>query len=229
MISTYQTGKHFAVTITDGSITVARKQDQIDAEAALDGFSSCAPRSPQTSSTRLPLVTAYKNLKYVERDFRHIKSDDLDLRPVSRRLEERLRAHVLICMLACSLSWHLRRAWAPLTFTDQDPPAPDNPVAPARRSAAAQAKASYQHDPAGRPSWISGMTHSASATGPPSPRFPPRSRPARLMWPALTTPPPEEASTPRSCACRKPRSSHATTRYSLPGHRRECVFGRATA
>ena len=54
-------------------------------------------------------------------------------------------------MLACYLTWHLRRAWAPLTFTGQDPPAPDNPVAPARRSAAAQAKASYQHDPAGQP------------------------------------------------------------------------------
>ncbi len=54
-------------------------------------------------------------------------------------------------MLACYLTWHLRRAWAPLTFTDQDPPAPASPVAPARRSAAAQAKASGQHDPAGRP------------------------------------------------------------------------------
>ena len=97
------------------------------------------------------MVTAYKNLKYVERDFRHIKSDDLDLRPVFHRLEERVRAHVLICMLACYLTWHLRRAWAPLTFTDQNPPAPGNPVAPARRSAAAQAKASYQHDPAGQP------------------------------------------------------------------------------
>ncbi len=62
------------------------------------------------------------------RDFRHIKSDDLDLRLVFHRLGERIRAHVLICMLACYLTWHLRRAWAPLTFTDQDPPAPGNPV-----------------------------------------------------------------------------------------------------
>ncbi len=58
---------------------------------------------------------------------------------------------MLICVLACYLTCHLRRTWAPLTFTDQDPPAPDNPVAPARRSAAARAKASYQHDPAGQP------------------------------------------------------------------------------
>ena len=97
------------------------------------------------------VVSAYKNLKYVERDFRHIKSDDLDLRPVFHRLEERVKAHVLICMLACYLTWHLRRAWAPLTFTDENPPAPGNPVTPARRSARAQAKASGQHDPAGRP------------------------------------------------------------------------------
>ena len=97
------------------------------------------------------MVTAYKNLKYAGRDFRHLKADDLDLRPIWHRLEERVKAHVLICMLGCYLTWHLRRAWAPLTFTDQDPPAGQDPVAPASRSAAAQAKASAQHDPAGRP------------------------------------------------------------------------------
>src|SRR5450631_3283068 len=147
MISRYKTGKH----ITDTSLTVTRKQDQIDTEAALDGFYVLRTPVPADELDAAAVVTAYKNLKYVERDFRHIKSDDLDLRPVFHRLEERVRAHVLICMLACYLTWHLRRAWAPLTYTDQDPPAPDNPVAPARRSAAAHAKASYQHDPAGQP------------------------------------------------------------------------------
>ena len=151
VISTYKTGKHFTVTITDTSLTITRKQEQIDAEAALDGFYVLRTPVPADELDAAAVVTAYKNLKYVERDFRHIKSDDLDLRPVFHRLEERVRAHVLICMLACYLTWHLRRAWAPLTFTDQDPPAPDNPVAPARRSAAAQAKASGQHDPAGQP------------------------------------------------------------------------------
>jgi len=151
VISTYKTGKHFEVTITDDSLTVRRKQDQISAEAALHGF--CVLRTPvPASDLDAPgVVTAYKNLKYVERDFRHIKADDLDLRPVFHRLEERVRAHVLICMLACYLVWHLRRAWAPLTFTDQNPPACEDPVAPASRSAAAHAKASYQHDQAGRP------------------------------------------------------------------------------
>ena len=151
VITRYKTGKHFAVTITDHSLAVARKQDQIHAEAALDGFYVLRTPVPAHELDAAAVVTAYKNLKYVERDFRHIKSDDLDLRPVFHRLEERVRAHVLICMLACYLTWHLRRAWAPLTFTGQDPPAPGNPVAPARRSARAQAKASGQHDPAGQP------------------------------------------------------------------------------
>jgi hypothetical protein len=150
-ISRYKTGKHFTVTITDTSLTVTRRQDQIDAEAALDGFYVLRTPVPADELDAAAVVTAYKNLKYVERDFRSIKADDLDLRPVFHRLEERVKAHVLICMLACYLTWHLRRAWAPLTYTDQDPPAPGSPVAPARRSAAAQAKASYQHDPAGQP------------------------------------------------------------------------------
>ena len=122
MITRYKTGKHFAVTITDDSLAVTRKQDQIDAEAALDGFYVLRTPVPAGQLDAAAVVTAYKNLKYVERDFRHIKSDDLDLRPVFHRLEERVKAHVLICMLACYLTWHLRRAWAPLTYTDQDPP-----------------------------------------------------------------------------------------------------------
>jgi hypothetical protein len=151
VISTYKTGKHFSIAITDTSLAVTRRQDQIDAEAALDGFYVLRTPVPADELDAAAVVTAYKNLKYVERDFRHIKADDLDLRPVFHRLEERVQAHVLICMLACYLVWHLRKAWAPLTFTDQEPPAPDNPVAPASRSASAQAKTSYQHDQAGRP------------------------------------------------------------------------------
>jgi hypothetical protein len=151
VIAAYKTGKHFAVTITDTTLTIERRQDQIDAEAMLDGFYVLRTPVPAHELDAAAVVTAYKNLKYVERDFRHIKSDDLDLRPVFCRLEERVKAHVLICMLACYLTWHLRRAWAPLTFTDQNPPGQDNPVTPARRSATAQAKASGQHDPAGQP------------------------------------------------------------------------------
>ena len=97
------------------------------------------------------VVTAYKNLKYVERDFRHIKSDDLDLRPVFHRLEERVKAHVLICMLACYLTWHLRRAWAPLTYTDEDPPAAGQPRRPGPPLRGRPGQGLRQHDPAGQP------------------------------------------------------------------------------
>jgi len=151
VISRYKTAKHFTLTITDDSLTVTRNQARIDEEAALDGFYVLRTPVPADKLDAPAVVAAYKNLARVERDFRSIKSDDLDLRPIWHRLEERVKAHVLICMLACYLTWHLRQAWAPLTFTDQDPPAPGNPVAPARRSDAAQAKASHQHDPAGRP------------------------------------------------------------------------------
>jgi hypothetical protein len=151
VISKYKIAKHFTVVITDASLTVTRDQAKIDEEAALDGFYVLRTPVPASQLDAPAVVTAYKNLKYVERDFRSIKSDDLDLRPVYHRLEERVRAHVLICMLACYLTWHLRQAWTPLTFTDEHPPAPGNPVAPARRSPAARAKASAQRDAAGRP------------------------------------------------------------------------------
>jgi hypothetical protein len=166
VISKHKTAKHFTVTITDDSLAVARRQDQIDAEAALDGFYVLRTPVPAGELDAPGVVTAYKNLKYVERDFRHIKSDDLDLRPVFHRLDERVKAHVLICMLACYLTWHLRRAWAPLTFTDETPPEQASPVAPARRSARAQAKASGQRDPAGQPyySFRGLLEHQATLT-----------------------------------------------------------------
>jgi hypothetical protein len=151
VISKYKMSKHFDVTITDDSLTAARRQDQIEQEAVLDGIYVIRTPVPPGQLDAPAVVSAYKNLSRVERDFRSIKSDDLDLRPVFHRLEERVKAHVLLCMLASYLTWHLRQAWAPLTFTDEDPPQQDNPVAPARRSATAQAKASAQHDPAGRP------------------------------------------------------------------------------
>ena len=151
VIGTHKMAKHLAVTITDTSLAIERRQDQIEAEAALDGIYVIRAPVPQAELGAGDVVTAYKNLKHVERDFRHIKADDLDLRPVFHRLTRRVKAHVLICMLAAYLVWHLRRAWAPLTYTDEDPPARPDPVAPARRSEAAQAKASAQHDQDGRP------------------------------------------------------------------------------
>ncbi|HEX6454124.1 MAG TPA: IS1634 family transposase [Trebonia sp.] len=151
VLNKYKMAKHFQVTITGTSLAYERKQDQIEAEARLDGIYVIRTPVPAAGLDTAGTVTAYKNLKYVERDFRHIKSDDLDLRPVFHRLEKRVKGHVLICMLAAYLTWHLRQAWAPLTYTDEEPPAQASPVAPAKRSATAEAKASRQHDEHGRP------------------------------------------------------------------------------
>jgi hypothetical protein len=79
-------------------------------------------------------------LTYVERDFKTIKIDDLDIRPIRHYLAGRVEAHLLICMLAAYLTWHLRRAFAPLTFTDENIPAAADPVIPARRSSQAAEK-----------------------------------------------------------------------------------------
>ena len=151
VIAKRKVGKHFRREITDTTFTYHRDQAGIDAEAALDGIYVLRTSVPATALDPAAVVESYKNLAHVERDFRSIKTDDLDLRPIHHRLDERVRAHVLICLLACYLVWHLRKAWAPLTFTDEHPPTRDNPVAPAQRSPQAQTKASTQHDPDGNP------------------------------------------------------------------------------
>jgi hypothetical protein len=150
-INKYKVGKHFHVQISDTHLSITRNQDQIDAEAALDGIYVLHTDQPTDQLTTPGVVAGYKNLAHVERNFRHIKVDDLDLRPVHHRLEERVKAHVLICMLACYLLWHLRKAWTPLTFTDEQPPTRNNPVAPAQRSRHAELKAHHQHDESGHP------------------------------------------------------------------------------
>ena len=145
-IDRYKMAKHLQVTITDTTLTITRNTEQIAAEARLDGIYVLRTSVPADQLDAAGVVVAYKNLAHVERDFRSIKVDDLDLRPVFHRLEDRVRAHVLICMLAAYLTWHLRRTLAPLTYTDEHPPARDNPVAPATRSPAASRKASRHKD-----------------------------------------------------------------------------------
>jgi len=151
VLNRYKMAKHFEVTITDTSLTSTRKSEQIDAEAALDGIYVIRTTVPPATLDTAGVVGAYKNLANVERDFRTIKVDDLALRPIYHRLEDRVRAHVFIAMLAAYLTWHLRRTLAPLTFTDQDPPARTDPVDPAVRSAAATRKASRRKDDTNQP------------------------------------------------------------------------------
>jgi hypothetical protein len=140
VIGKHKAGKHFLLDIAPGRFGWRRDEQQIAAEAALDGIYVIRTSVTQDILGTPGVVTAYKNLKYVERDFRITKADDLDLRPIHHYLPGRVRGHVLICMLACYLTWHLRQAFAELTFTDQHIPQPSDPVAPAQRSAQAKAK-----------------------------------------------------------------------------------------
>jgi hypothetical protein len=151
VLGKFKVAKHFDLQITDTSFGYARRQAHIDAEAALDGI--YVVRTSVTAATldTAAVVEAYKRLAEVERDFRSLKTVDLELRPIHHRLDGRVRAHVLVCMLACYLVWHLRRALAPLCFTDQAPPTRTDPVAPAQRSADAAAKASRRQLPDGTP------------------------------------------------------------------------------
>jgi len=147
LIDKYKMAKHFDLAITDNSLTITRRVEQITAEAALDGIYVIRTSVPADRLNPAETVTAYKQLANVERDFRTLKTTDLDLRPIHHHLEDRVRAHVLICMLAAYLIWHLRKAWAPLTYTDEHPAtSKDNPVAPATRSPAATRKATRRRD-----------------------------------------------------------------------------------
>jgi hypothetical protein len=140
----YKMAKHFELHITDTQFSYTRRADQIAAEAALDGIYVLRTSVAADQLDSAGVVQAYKRLANVERDFRSLKTIDLGLRPIHHHLAGRVRAHVLVCMLACYLVWHLRRTLAPLTFTDQTPPERSDPVAPAQRSPAAEAKASRQ-------------------------------------------------------------------------------------
>ena len=147
VINRHKMAKHFELGIDDDSFSFSRKEEQISAEAALDGIyvvRASAPHSAALSAAEL--VGAYKDLKFNEAGFRSLKAIDLDLRPIYHYTEARVRAHVFICMLALYLVWHLRQAWAPLCFTDQAPPPRTDPVAPARRSGPALAKLSRHKD-----------------------------------------------------------------------------------
>ena len=137
VIGRHKMGKHFTTSIQDATFTYTRKTAAISAEAALDGIYVVRTTVPDQQMDAATVVATYKSLANVERDFRAMKAIDLDLRPIHHWTENRVRAHVFLCMLAAYLLWHLRKAWAPLTFTDENRPHPADPVAPAKRSAAA--------------------------------------------------------------------------------------------
>ena len=151
VINKRKVAKHFLTDIAAGHFSYRRDGEKIAAEAALDGIYVIRTSVPGGILDAAGAVGACKDLKHVERDFRITKADDLDLRPIHHYLAGRVRGHVLICMLACYLTWHLRQALAELTFTDQHIPAAADPVAPAQRSAQARAKDAAKHNHDGLP------------------------------------------------------------------------------
>jgi hypothetical protein len=153
VIDKHKVAKHFILSIAPGRLAWTRDEQNIAAEAALDGIYVIRTSVAAGTLDAGAVVTTYKNLKHVERDFRITKADDLDLRPIHHYLADRVRGHVLICMLACYLTWHLRQTLAELTFTDQHIPQPTDPVAPAQRSPQATAKDGAKHNHDGLPAY----------------------------------------------------------------------------
>ena len=143
VINQYKMAKHFELAIGDNAFSFARKTDAIAAEAALDGLYIIRTSVSAAQMDAPDCVRHYKSLANVERAFRSLKTIDLKVRPIHHRTADRVRAHIFLCMLAYYVEWHMREAWRELMFadTDQLAKATRDPVAPATRSKAAQAKA----------------------------------------------------------------------------------------
>lgn len=145
VIDKYKMAKHFELEIGADSFCWRRRTARIDEEAALDGVYVIRTSLPARRMAAAEAVRRYKSLARVERAFRSLKGIDLKVRPVHHRLEDRVRAHVFLCMLAFHVEWHMRRRLAPLLFDDESPALAESlrpsPVAPARRSPGAEGKA----------------------------------------------------------------------------------------
>jgi hypothetical protein len=155
VVNRYKVAKHFVVRIGDDSLAYERKDQRIAEEAALDGFYVIRTDVPETALDAEQTVRAYKSLAKVERAFRRLKTVDLKIRPIHHRTSDRVRAHVLLCMLAYYVEWHMRQRLKPLLFDDEDPAAgralQASPVAPAQRSPVAKRKAAAKRTDDDRP------------------------------------------------------------------------------
>jgi hypothetical protein len=151
VINQFKVAKHFRATITDTTFTFAIRTDRVATEAALDGIYVIRTNVAAVRLSAADAVRHYKALSQVERAFRSLKTIDLHVRPIHHHLADRVRSHIFLCMLAYYVEWHMREAWRPLLFADehQRAKARRDPVAPARRSAAAEAKAATHRLPDG--------------------------------------------------------------------------------
>jgi len=151
VINKYKVAKHFVLDIRDDGFRYERDEANICKEAALDGIYVVRTSLSKEHMERDEVVRSYKRLSEVERAFRSVKTMDLLVRPIHHRTEDRVRAHIFICMLAYYVRWHMLEAWRPLLYCDEDLAAKKerDPVAPARRSKAADTKAATKQTTAG--------------------------------------------------------------------------------
>jgi transposase len=143
VLGRYKVGKHFECKIGEGSFAWSRRQDSIDQEAKRDGIYVLRTSEPAERLTAEDTVRSYKRLAEVERAFRCLKGIDLLVRPIRHRTKDRVPAHIFLCLLAYYVEWHLRRAWAPLLFEDEErleERKRRDPILPAKPSASAEAK-----------------------------------------------------------------------------------------
>jgi hypothetical protein len=150
IVNKYKVAKHFTLSIADGQFAYERKTEQISREAALDGLYAIRTTLPADKLGAAAAVRAYKQLKLNERAFKTMK-DTIEIRPIHHHLEDRVRAHIFLCMLAYYIAYELHARLTPLLFTDENPACNADPVAPATRSAAARAKAGSHTTPDGHP------------------------------------------------------------------------------
>jgi len=151
----FNVAKHFKLTITDKGFDFTRDHDRIAEESALDGIYVVRTSVGEKEMTARDAVRVYKSLATVERAFRSIKAVDIAIRPIHHRKADRVRAHVLICMLSYYVEWHMRRALAPMLFQDDAKPDGERRrksiVAPAKRSKRAERKAATKRTADGEP------------------------------------------------------------------------------
>ena len=142
VVNKYKVAKHVRLEIHDDRFEFQIDEARVAAEAALDGIYVIRTSVPPERLAAADAVRHYKRLSDVERAFRSLKTIDLKVRPIHHRLESRVRAHIFLCLLAYYVEWHMREAWRPLLFSDEDQAAKQtrDPVAPAKRSAAALRK-----------------------------------------------------------------------------------------
>ena len=196
VINQYKVAKHFELTIGEASFSFQRKHESIAAEAALDGIYIIRTSVAAAQMDAADCVRNYKALANVERAFRSLKTVDLKVRPIHHRTADRVRAHIFLCMLAYYVDWHMREAWRELMFadTDQQAKATRDPVAPAKRSAAALAKVASH-------TWTTARLRIASSTL--------LAELATIVRNTCRTPAPETMRRPSSCSPRPIPSNSA--------------------